>query len=486
MSKNHLQDKLFQWLFLIIAICAFIYVITRAYLMEITNDEAYSLLLVDTNYIRAMIGTANTHWLNSLFLKIFIIFVGSKTWMIRLQSILVFPIFAYFLYRFFIKLSQPISKITLISLFLVNLYVLEYFSLARGYAMSLTFITASMYYAYKIIDKEEPKYSDYLKLLIFGILSLFSNYTVLFQFVGIFTFPAIYFAYRNKNVDFIKTRKYKVLIVLFSIAISTAIINLLMIKFLSNDLQFGGEKSFFCDTLESIIQYVLYTGNRSLHPSYFTYGSVLLFLLLSYIFGIAIIKKNKAILFFASLFFFQFIINNLLFTLFKTPFPFNRSALTLFPAMAFSIIFMLERIITPIKYAISIVILGTFIYIFINSYSIRKSYEWPQQSQVEEALDEINKIAKIENIINPKVTLSISSYAVWSHYYQHFYNHKYNYDVSLLSTDTSTNIDHHIVNSNFVVTTKEIDLKQNPKLKKKIDSIKKFPLSGIMVYSLKM
>jgi len=478
---NQTKDSINKWLFIFIAICSFIYVISKAFLLEITNDEAYSFLLVDTNYYKAMISTANTHWLNSIFMKLFSVLIGTKPWIIRLQSVLAFPLFAYYLYRFYLKLSQTSAKLTLISLFLINLFALEYFTLARGYGMCLAFLTASLFYSYKIIDSGNYNYSNYKKLLLFGILALASNYTVLFQLVGLFVIPLIYLAYKNKNINFIKSKRNRILFFIFSLAILTAVINLLIIKFISNDLQFGGDISFFGDTLDSIIQNVLYSRNREFTPNYFTIGSVVLFTFLIALLIIAIVKKNIKLIFFTSLFFFQFILNNIIFICFKTPFPFNRSALVLFPAIAFSFVFFIDLIKIRFNTIIGIIFISIFAAIFINKYSLKSSYEWPQQAEVEKALIEINTLSKQKNLIKPKILLSNSSYAVWINYYNHFYSDIYRFDGDVISMNNLSEIKEK--NANFIITTKDLNIKDNPKLQN-LTIIKTYPISGLKIYSI--
>ena len=453
--------------------------------MEITHDESYSLFLVDTNYLRAMVSTANTHWLNSFFMKLFSITIGIKPWMVRLHSVIAFPILAYFLFQFYLKLTKTSSRLILISLFFINLFVLEFFTLARGYGMSLAFITASLYYSYLIIESEEFDYNNFKKLLIFGILALASNYTVFFQFIGIFTFPMIYLAFKNGKIDFFKTRKQFNLWLFFLLAIFTAIANLLMIKFISHDLQFGGYISFFGDTLESIIRYVFFTQFFDSNFHYFSLGSVLLFSFLLLILGIAIYNKNQKIIFFTSLFFFQFIISNLLFLLFNTPYPFNRTALMLVPSIAFSIVWSFESLNIKANFhrIIGIIFLSVFCVIFINSYTLKSSYEWPFHAEVGIALDEINSIAIQSKIEKPKVLFSNYPYGVWANYYNHFYSEKYNFDTEQILKDSISKLDTNTFYPDFIISNITIDSNANPQLHH-IKLIKTYKFGGLRLYEV--
>ena len=61
--------------------------------ISITNDEAYSFYLVKTNYINALVGTANTHWVNSFFIKLETLVLGNEVWMWRLHMLFFFALY---------------------------------------------------------------------------------------------------------------------------------------------------------------------------------------------------------------------------------------------------------------------------------------------------------------------------------------------------------------------------------------------------------
>src|ERR1044071_6554969 len=85
--------KPFQWTVAFLLLC---YIVYRACCISITQDEAYTYFLVKTNYWRAMPGTANTHWLNSIFLRLFLWLPGADDpWKVRLLSILSWGMYAW-------------------------------------------------------------------------------------------------------------------------------------------------------------------------------------------------------------------------------------------------------------------------------------------------------------------------------------------------------------------------------------------------------
>jgi hypothetical protein len=104
------------------------WVIYRSFILEMTNDEAYSFFNVSTRHLQMMIGTANTHWLNSFFILAETTLLGNKEWMIRIHSCLGFFIFSWALFQLFKShIKYPIQLLLPITLILLNTYLLDFF-----------------------------------------------------------------------------------------------------------------------------------------------------------------------------------------------------------------------------------------------------------------------------------------------------------------------------------------------------------------------
>src|SRR3954464_58162 len=81
---------------IVILLLLWIYIVYRATFLPITQDEAYSYLLIKTENWRQMTGTPNTHWLNSLFAKVFISLPGfDSMWKIRMLSMISWILYGY-------------------------------------------------------------------------------------------------------------------------------------------------------------------------------------------------------------------------------------------------------------------------------------------------------------------------------------------------------------------------------------------------------
>jgi hypothetical protein len=172
--QTHLEDRFGKYLFAGLSAILCIWVIYRAFNLSITNDEAFTFYNVATHNIKMMCGTANTHWLNSFFVFIETVLIGNKEWMIRIHSILGFLVFTWAIYRVSASfISNFWHWLIPISLLLLNIYVLDFFSLARGYALSMAFELLAFWFHLQFGPKSPEQ-------ILYISISLLSHYKLLY------------------------------------------------------------------------------------------------------------------------------------------------------------------------------------------------------------------------------------------------------------------------------------------------------------------
>ena len=117
------------------------FIFYKAFITEITVDEAYSFL--NYSYVENVlnIGIANNHLLNSYLVSLFQNFGYSEIFL-RLPNV----IFGWIYIALVINVSLK-SKNYLLSLFLLilNPYVIDFFSISRGYGITTSLIFLSIY-----------------------------------------------------------------------------------------------------------------------------------------------------------------------------------------------------------------------------------------------------------------------------------------------------------------------------------------------------
>lgn len=478
--------KLSHILFLTFALAAFVYVALRSYFLQITHDEAWSFRLVDIFYLNAMGGLANTHWLNSFFIKIWSIAIGNDPWMLRIHSVLSFILYSYFLFRFYKKLNFISSKILLISFFIVNLFALEYFSLARGYGLTLAFFLGAIFYAYKFVFENDFEIKYFNKSLILGAISIAANYASFFHYSALITIMLLFVIINEKSLKVVFTRKYFFGIsIYFSVSLIT-IINLILIDIYGNDLRFGADNSFIFETLASIFVNAFYIQEfypyqaHCLKPFYPIAVILFSIIIISSIW--ALIAKNQKLIFFSILFFIPYFLNHLVYYLFDKPFPIGRTALILIPAIFFIIIFVFESLkFERIKIMLSLFLIISSSVLVFSRANLKYSFAWKHQSEMKKVL---NFMLNQKDIENSNIAMGMYSYAIYYHYYNHINPDKYNFNVLSVKElhHYGKNDSAKILNYDYLIVGENSDLHKS--IPENIKLLKVFDLSQIYVYKV--
>ena len=134
---------------LIAGILSFIYVAARAYLIPAYHDEINSFFLyIQTGDFQPFYSNADTnnHVLNTLFAHLFFLLFGDHIFILRLANLLSYAIYLIFVWKIGNTFSSRWLKISWFATMISSLYVLSFFSLARGYGISMAMLVTVIYY----------------------------------------------------------------------------------------------------------------------------------------------------------------------------------------------------------------------------------------------------------------------------------------------------------------------------------------------------
>jgi hypothetical protein len=455
--RKNKQKIAFQVFFFSIVTLCFAVICYRSVFIDITHDEAFSFFLVKTNNINALVTTANTHWFNTLWIKIVALFGLNQVYFLRLLSIFSFLLFAFFNFRLLQFIKSYKAQILFVFVVFCNPFILEFFSLARGYALSLSFFMAVLFYTLQFI--EHPKTSKYfLLILLFGILSIIANYTAIFPIVSLFVYLLV--IKKASIIKLFREKRVKWSIALFLFTIVGAGVNMLMIKFISNDLQYGADHSFMTETLNSIFLFIAF------HPFpvnshvlfYLVSGfSVFWFLLTFFILGKANRYQNSKMGLGPSIFFIAFVFSYVAHFLFSTPFPLGRTAILLVPSMIITLVFWFDSTTwKPITSAIFLVAFcGVVSFFTVSKFSLKHTLEWRNQAEATLVFDDVLKQSTTTLPIS--VLSDESYYAVWKNYYSQINPDKYFFNYAVLDKSkkiSKTEFTQLVKGNQFFIVTK--------------------------------
>jgi hypothetical protein len=279
-------------LYVLVTLVLWGFVWVHAFGMDMTHDEAYSFRLIKTNYFIALFGTANNHWLNSFFMEIFNDLFGDAPGWVRLHSVLAFPFFAWALYRLGSLIKVRGAAVVFWALVLFNPYVLDFFSLARGYGLAMTFQAWGLYYFVKTAQAPAFDYRGWLMVWLMNALTLAANLTYLYTVISMAGFCACIFIatimYRQRaGKSLIR------ILVLYGLLLLGTVADLLFIKYYGKDLSFGGDDHLIASLMGTVWEGSLYGAAYGKLLPAFTYGSFFLLLLLSGWYGWQALRYKK-------------------------------------------------------------------------------------------------------------------------------------------------------------------------------------------------
>jgi hypothetical protein len=176
----------------------------RAARVALTYDEAttYRDYIAPGPLACLRFDSANNHFLNSVLAKLFSLLAGTSEFVLRLPNLLAFAV--YLLFSFLILDRFVKRKVVAVGGFILlsaNPYVLDFFSLCRGYGLSLAFLVASLYFLFSFLeDAPRPEPGSYRNLrysLVAASLAVLSNFTLLDVYLGLCAIVFCLFVLQN-------------------------------------------------------------------------------------------------------------------------------------------------------------------------------------------------------------------------------------------------------------------------------------------------
>ncbi len=243
----------------------FSYTASRAYLMDITWDEASTYLDFIRNGIFYLDHydemSANNHLLTNLLGFGFVKLFGISEFVLRLSSLLSHILFLVFSAKLVLSFNKKWLSIACFLIININPYLLDFFSLGRGYGLSMGLMMASIYYLFAFHKDFNQKFA--VVSILFGAFSVLASYVLLNFFLILFGVIVLLTIY-NPSAGSFKT--FSIRITLKKLRFSILLFFLLLCIVLpvafflrkAGALFYGGGTSFWKDTFFSIVDRSFY------------------------------------------------------------------------------------------------------------------------------------------------------------------------------------------------------------------------------------
>jgi len=403
------NNKTILYLLFIAFLGLFFYVFLRASILSFTHDESLTFKIIEGD--EGLLNTANHHMLNTFLMSLSGSLFGFNDLGFRLPNVLAFVLYLTGVF-FIIKKSKTQWNLFLGGVFLLfNPYLLEFFSIARGYGLSISFFLISFYFLIRKLEYSDEENNsfllDFFYSVVFASLASFSNLSLVNYLITVPILFLIKLVINKKSfiIDLRFIAKSVLLLFLFSFVLYFNLIRLFQLKELGQ-LYFGGNS--LDSMIESLILATFY---------YIEEKSILVYLIkyliyASFIIGIIHVFKSKkwtsefaltsyliALLIFASF------IENILF---EALYPSRRTALIMIPLYGIYLLFLFKSLayswnnkqfLNYFSFVIVGLMIGNF-FLCANFYSVKS---WEYDSHIKVIVLEIHNTSVKSN---RKATLS--------------------------------------------------------------------------------
>ena len=396
-----------------------IYLILRIFTVAITDDEymtlyyhvKYGYLSILTTGNPNLDWTANNHVLNSLCMKAGIGLFGENDWAVRWQCIAAFIVSYYFMRKILLYFTTDWWRVTIyISIFFLNAYLLEFYSLARGYCLSMAGWTMAMYYLVKFTEKKEK---NTLSLSLLGLfIAVWGNFSAIY-FLVLFGSIFLFEIYKIRPLR--NARKYFYILV-GSYCLIALIIALPLYRTLqSTEIVSGGSSSLFKDYIVSYFDRYVSSNYRigkedlvgwglrqkQIYAGFFTVIWLLMQFFSWQVASSQIIKRIQLLTLFQSIG--LVVLFKLFYIGFHTPYPINRATLLFSFPMILCGITAFEQVVNRFKWVqLSFFILIPFlIWHTYFSFNLKNSIEWWRAGDAKEVLKFLKQEYQKQKRIKP-------------------------------------------------------------------------------------
>lgn len=287
MLPTHTTGRLQQTGILVYGVLVFIYVVLRAKLLSVTYDEAWSLeTYVGSsfwNIITFEPCDSNNHLLNSVLIKLLYSILPNTLFVARIPSVLSCLVFLMFSAKLS-KLYAPNRAFLLFFVLCANPFMLDFFSLSRGYSIALAASMASFYYLLLYLSTNKTK-----KALMSLILQAIAALAVL-SFLNLFA--AIFILLLGSHLKRKQLFTKNTLLLLLPALLLLAILGFPLYKLTRyGNLYYGGTNGVYHDSYLSLFRYSTYNMFESAWMPYAA-AVFLSLLILSFLFRLSAFENK--------------------------------------------------------------------------------------------------------------------------------------------------------------------------------------------------
>jgi uncharacterized membrane protein len=202
-----------------------------------------------------VLQTANHHPLNTLLMRWCSELFGRSELSLRLPNVLAHGLYLFSALALVRRVRNPALQVLGFVVLNLNLLVIEYFAVARGYGLALAFQLFSLFLLVRGCEEPAHRRRDLILSVAAGCLAVASNFAWVYYHVPLLA-AAIWLLARDDRASAIGRRRFvlpAVLVTANAAFLSFILGRLLRLK-RDQELFFGGQDGFISDTVRSLVR----------------------------------------------------------------------------------------------------------------------------------------------------------------------------------------------------------------------------------------
>ncbi|HEX2618049.1 MAG TPA: glycosyltransferase family 39 protein [Flavobacteriales bacterium] len=250
------------WAMALIGLCVFSFAVYRAHTASFTHDESYSYDYFPHQPIGDILAHkeafTNNHLLNTVGMKYAEQWFGTSELALRAPNLLLFAV--YLLYAgLLVRRCAPWCALAAFVLLCTCRDVVEVFTLARGYGLSIGFMLMALFHLVRA--SEQRRTIDLLLFHVAALLATLSNFTLINVYVPGVLAHTLITAFQGAD----RYRMLRTVGVHAAMAFLAGCVLWRPVRRLlqENKLDFGGKQGFFQSTVRSVSDRLLTNMERS-------------------------------------------------------------------------------------------------------------------------------------------------------------------------------------------------------------------------------
>jgi hypothetical protein len=251
------RDTLVLWALLALAA----YVAIRAWSLSFTHDESLTYILyVHEPFSSILLSRetdANNHPLNTLAMKLADHVFGPSEMALRWSSVVAFVVYVVAMAVLLRRVERRSIRVLGLSLAIANPYVLDFFSIARGYGLALALVAASALFTLAFVER--PTVAAALAAVVCAAFAVMANFATLTFFLAVLLAIVLGLVVpRRAGERTVALGQLGAAVILP--AIGVALLAGVPLRRLRSEgeLYFGGDEGFWQDTVRSLVSSTLY------------------------------------------------------------------------------------------------------------------------------------------------------------------------------------------------------------------------------------